>query len=79
MSSIAVDSALGRTTRFYQTTIGKKIVMAVTGVMLFGFVVSHLLGNLQFYLGRETMNHYAVTLRGMPGLLWPARAGFCWP
>lgn len=75
MSSIAVDDALGRTTRFYQTTIGKKIVMAVTGVMLFGFVVSHLLGNLQFYLGRETMNHYAVTLRSMPGLLWPARAG----
>ena len=75
MSSIAVDSALGRTTRFYETAIGKKIVMAVTGVMLFGFVVSHLLGNLQFYLGRETMNHYAVTLRSMPGLLWPARVG----
>ena len=75
MSSIAVNSALGRIPRFYQTTIGKKIVMAVTGVMLFGFVVTHLLGNLQFYLGRETMNHYAVTLRSMPGLLWPARAG----
>ena len=75
MSSIAVNSALGRIPRFYQTTIGKKIVMAVTGMMLFGFVVSHLLGNLQFYLGRETMNHYAVTLRSMPGLLWPARAG----
>lgn len=75
MSSIAVNSALGRIPRFYETTIGKKIVMAVTGVMLFGFVVSHLLGNLQFYLGRETMNHYAVTLRSMPGLLWPARAG----
>jgi len=75
MSSIAVNSAVGRTTGFYQTTIGKKVVMAVTGVMLFGFVVGHLLGNLQFYLGRETMNHYAVALRTMPGLLWAARAG----
>lgn len=74
MSSIAVDRRAGRTARFYQTTIGKKIVMAVTGVLLFGFVVSHLLGNLQFYLGRETMNHYAVTLRSLPELLWPARA-----
>ncbi len=73
MSSIAVDSALGRTARFYQTTIGKKIVMAVTGVMLFGFVVTHLLGNLQFYLGSEPMDHYAVMLRSVPELLWPAR------
>ncbi len=49
--------------------------MAVTGVILFGFVVSHLLGNLQIYLGRDVMNHYAVTLRNMPALLWPARLG----
>ncbi|MEO8130134.1 MAG: succinate dehydrogenase cytochrome b subunit [Bryobacteraceae bacterium] len=75
MSSLAVNSALGRTTRFYQTTIGKKVVMAGTGVILFGFVVSHLLGNLQFYLGSETMDHYAVALRTMPALLWVARGG----
>jgi len=74
MSSIAVDGQLARTARFYQTTIGKKAVMAVTGVMLFGFIVSHLLGNLQIYLGRETMNHYAVALRTMPAVLWGARA-----
>jgi succinate dehydrogenase / fumarate reductase cytochrome b subunit len=73
MSAIAVDNRLDRTARFYQTTIGKKAVMAVTGVILFGFVVSHLLGNLQFYLGRETMDHYAVALRTMPALLWAAR------
>src|SRR4051794_1919061 len=75
MSSIAVENVPGRAARFYQTTIGKKAVMAVTGVILFGFIVSHLLGNLQIYLGRETMNHYAVALRTMPALLWAARAG----
>jgi succinate dehydrogenase / fumarate reductase cytochrome b subunit len=75
MNSIAVESGLGKTARFYQTTIGKKAVMAITGLILFGFVVSHLLGNLQFYLGRETMNHYAEALRSMPALLWAARAG----
>jgi succinate dehydrogenase / fumarate reductase cytochrome b subunit len=75
MSSIAVEDGLGQTARFYQTTIGKKAVMAVTGLILFGFIVSHLLGNLQIYLGRETMDHYAVALRTMPALLWTARIG----
>ncbi len=72
MSTLAVG--MDRTARFYQTPIGKKAVMAVTGVILFGFVVGHLLGNLQIYLGRETMDHYALTLRGMPALLWAVRA-----
>jgi succinate dehydrogenase / fumarate reductase cytochrome b subunit len=73
MSAIAVDTRLGRTLRFYQTTIGKKVVMAATGAILFGFLVSHLLGNLQIYVGREQMNHYAIFLRSMPAVLWGAR------
>ncbi len=48
---------------FFQTTIGKKVVMAITGILLFGFVIVHLLGNLQVYLGPEAMNHYALFLR----------------
>ena len=40
--------------RFCQTTVGKKAVMAITGVILFGFVVGHLLGNLQIFLHRST-------------------------
>ena len=55
--------------RFWETTIGKKAVMAVTGVILFGFVVAHLLGNLQIYLPPEKINHYAETLRSVPLLL----------
>ena len=35
-----------RTLRFWQTTVGKKVVMAITGLILFGFVVGHLAGNL---------------------------------
>lgn len=62
---------------FLSSSLGKKVVMAVTGLMLFGFVVGHLVGNLQVYLGREAMNHYAEFLREMlhgTGL-WIARAG----
>ncbi len=47
----------------WKTSIGKKAVMAVTGIILFGFVIVHLLGNLQVYLGPEAMNQYALFLR----------------
>src|SRR5215467_994955 len=59
--------------RFWETTIGKKAIMAVTGVILFGFVVAHLLGNLQIYLPPEKINHYSEALRAVPLLLWGAR------
>jgi len=59
--------------RFYDSTIGKKAIMAVTGLILSGFLVGHMLGNLQVFLGREVMNHYAETLHGSPGLLWGIR------
>ncbi len=59
--------------RFWQTTVGKKAVMAVTGVILFGFVVGHLLGNLQIYEGAEKLNHYSALLKSMPALLWGTR------
>ena len=59
--------------RFWDTTIGKKAIMAVTGVILFGFVVVHLLGNLQIYMPPEKINHYSQALRAVPLLLWGAR------
>jgi succinate dehydrogenase / fumarate reductase cytochrome b subunit len=58
---------------FYDSSIGKKAVMAVTGLILFGFLIAHMLGNLQVFLGREVMNHYAETLHGNPSLLWTIR------
>jgi succinate dehydrogenase / fumarate reductase cytochrome b subunit len=59
--------------RFYDSTIGKKAIMAVTGVILFGFLVGHMLGNLQVFLGRDVMNTYAETLHANMPLLWGAR------
>ena len=56
------------------TTIGKKAVMAVSGAVLFGFVVGHMLGNLQVYAGPERINDYARWLHDNAGLLWGARA-----
>jgi len=47
--------------------------MAVSGLILFGFVAGHLAGNLQIYEGPEKINHYAAFLRSMPALLWGAR------
>jgi succinate dehydrogenase / fumarate reductase cytochrome b subunit len=57
---------------FLATTVGKKVVMAGTGVILFGFVFMHMVGNLQAYMGPEALNHYAVWLRELAhgGALW---------
>jgi succinate dehydrogenase / fumarate reductase, cytochrome b subunit len=73
MSTVITTSSLNRITRFYDSTIGKKAVMAVSGLILFGFLIAHMLGNLQVFLGREVMNHYAESLRANPPLLWTAR------
>ena len=62
-----------RVLRFWNTTIGKKAVMAVSGIILAGFVLAHLIGNLQIFLGPDQFNGYARTLRHLPELIWPAR------
>lgn len=59
---------------FWGSTIGKKIVMAVTGLIGVGFVVGHMLGNLQVFLGPATFNAYAHFLRSLGELLWVLRA-----
>jgi len=59
---------------FLSSTLGKKILMAVTGIILFGFVVGHMLGNLQIYLGEERLNHYAELLQANKPFLWTFRS-----
>jgi succinate dehydrogenase / fumarate reductase, cytochrome b subunit len=59
--------------RYYRSTLGKKFAMAVTGGILFAFVLLHMLGNLQVFLGREQLNSYARLLRVEPAVLWAAR------
>ena len=53
------------------TMVGKKVVMAVTGLVLVGFVIAHMLGNLKIFLGAETIDVYAVFLRTMGEPLFP--------
>ena len=64
----------------YRSALGKKVVMAASGLLLVGFVLGHLAGNLKVFLGAETFNGYAEWLReiGHPllphnGALWIAR------
>lgn len=57
-----------------RSTVGKKIVMAVSGTALFGFSLVHMLGNLQMFVGPEAINGYHALLYSMPLFLWGARA-----
>jgi succinate dehydrogenase / fumarate reductase cytochrome b subunit len=71
--SPAVAGRPSRALRFFEATIVKKAVMAVTGFILFIFVTGHLLGNLQVFLGPERLNNYAAFLKGNLELLWGTR------
>jgi succinate dehydrogenase / fumarate reductase cytochrome b subunit len=58
-----------------RTSVGSKYVMAVTGLGLMGFVLAHMLGNLQIFLGKQALNDYAKHLEDLPVLVWTARTG----
>jgi succinate dehydrogenase / fumarate reductase cytochrome b subunit len=60
-------------TNIFGSSLGKKYVMAVSGCVLFLFVVGHLVGNLQIFLGPEAINRYGHFLQSNPELIWPAR------
>jgi succinate dehydrogenase / fumarate reductase, cytochrome b subunit len=61
--------------RLWRSSLGKKYVMAVTGFGLWIFVIVHMLGNLQIFLGPGKINSYAALLKATPALLWSARIG----
>jgi succinate dehydrogenase / fumarate reductase cytochrome b subunit len=76
MSTAAIQP-LHRAVRFYEAPIGKKALMAVTGVILFGYVIGHLLGNLQIYSSDpQQINRYAAFLHNPANAvpLWAVRA-----
>ncbi len=81
MSAVPINTSLGRSVGFLETYIGKKLVMAVTGVVLFGYVAGHLIGNLQIFLPAHVVNgervyqinNYARFLHSTGALLWGAR------
>lgn len=73
MSATAADLHSYRVVGFWQSTNGKKVVMALTGVMMFLFVIGHLLGNLLVFAGRAQINAYAQFLHFDDSLLWIVR------
>ncbi len=59
----------------FRSTIGRKFLMAVTGLILIGFVIGHLVGNLQVFSEPDKLNGYAHFLQSLGPLLWVARIG----
>jgi succinate dehydrogenase / fumarate reductase cytochrome b subunit len=64
---------MGRIGAFWRSLVGKKVVMAVTGVILLLYIIGHLLGNLQIFEGPERLNAYAAFLKSTGELLWAVR------
>jgi succinate dehydrogenase / fumarate reductase cytochrome b subunit len=73
MSPAATAGPQNRVKGFLAATIAKKAVMALTGLILFGFVSGHLLGNLQIFLGADRLNAYAAFLKSNLEILWGTR------
>jgi succinate dehydrogenase / fumarate reductase, cytochrome b subunit len=59
----------------FGSSLGKKYIMAISGMGLFFFVVAHMLGNLQVFLGPDAINEYGYFLQSKPELVWAARIG----
>src|SRR3954464_3254668 len=76
MATNVIDAHAVRPPRFFASTNGKKMVMALTGFILFAFVVGHMMGNMQIYAGADKFNAYGHFLHGVPELLWIVRIGF---
>jgi succinate dehydrogenase / fumarate reductase, cytochrome b subunit len=74
MSTAVAGPGANRAPSFWQSTNGKKAVMAVTGAILFLFVIGHLLGNLQIFDGPARLNAYGRLLKSLGELLWIVRA-----
>ena len=59
---------------FYRSTIGKKILMAVSGVILVGYLLTHVTANLLVFTSADALDAYAEFIKSKPFVLWPARA-----
>jgi succinate dehydrogenase / fumarate reductase cytochrome b subunit len=58
----------------WRSFVGRKAIMAATGLVLFAYVLVHMAGNLQAFAGAERLDRYAEQLRAFPTLLWTVRA-----
>lgn len=59
----------------YTSSIFRKVIVALSGVLLYAFIIFHLIGNLGIFGGQEAFNEYAHFLKSKPYLLWPSRLG----
>lgn len=59
----------------FKSTLGRKYLMALSGLLLIGFIIGHLVGNLQIFGPPELINHYAEFLHSKPLMLWGVRCG----
>ena len=66
---------MSSTASLFRSSLGKKFVMAASGAFLFLFVVGHLVGNLQIFLGPEAINRYGHFLQSNMEIIWPVRFG----
>ena len=62
-----------RIATFWETSVGKKAVMAVTGLVLAAYLITHVLANLLVFTGPDRINRYAAILHATGGALWAAR------
>ena len=69
------DIGMTRLFNHFQSSVGAKVVMALSGLVLVIYVIFHMLGNLQVFEGPHALNSYAAFLRDLPILLWTARIG----
>lgn len=74
-STITANRASNPLIAWLFSSIGKKTVVALTGILLVLFIVGHLLGNLTFFLGPDAINLYAKKLHDLGPILWVVRAG----
>src|SRR6185503_15366634 len=59
--------------RFLSSNIGLKVLMAVTGVVMFGYLIGHVTGNMLVFKGPDAINSYSKFLHDSKGLLWGTR------
>ncbi|MCK4857251.1 MAG: succinate dehydrogenase cytochrome b subunit [candidate division Zixibacteria bacterium] len=59
--------------KFISSSIGKKMLHAVTGLFMFVFVAGHMVGNLQIFISQDQLNTYAQALKDLPALTWSVR------
>ncbi len=59
---------------FSKASVGKKVLMAITGISVIGFLTAHLIGNLQLFVGQDQLNSYAETLQNMVAAKWMFRS-----